>query len=444
MKQAWQWIKDNDVIQRVFALLIAVFLWVYVMANDNSDIRQTLHDMTVRLEGVSVLNDNGLVILSGSNSVVDVEIYGPRSDVNTILQDYKNILRPTADVDNITEPGEYELEYSVTPNSLGTSTVSVSAKRPETISVVVDRLSTASIPVNVQLTGQLATGFTLAGYSASPDAITVRGPETILRQIKSAKVVYDVSSLTSSLQTNVTFTLLDENGDEVTNTYLAPDSPSTTLSINLRQEDEIQLTVELKDSPYLKSYMVQTSIDPTGLKLVGDPEVIQGINQIELDPVDLAEVLEKGLDSFVRIIRLPDGVSLADSQKQFATVSISLDGYAWQTQTLDQRDLPEDPVLEYPEQTFSIELFGAEDVLRRLRESDIRLEPIYELEELVVGENVLPCRITLDDSTIYVKQELEVTVNVTQEALDAALNPETVDPNDPNAPGQPDEPTNTP
>ena len=81
-------------------------------------------------------------------------------------------------------------------------------------------------------------------------------------------------------------------------------------------------------------------------------------------------------------------------------------------------------------------MFGSTAALARLRDSDIGLEPIYELDDLVVGTNTLPCRITLQNSSIYVKQELEITVEVTQEALDAALNPEPVDPD---APDQPNE-----
>lgn len=434
MKKTWQWIKDNDVLQRIFALLLAIFLWAFVMSEDDSEIRKPLEDLPVRLEGVSVLNANDLVILSGANSLIEVDIYGPRSQVNTVQSDYKNLLSAYTYVDNITEPGEYKLEYRVEPTGSGIGSVSVTDKRPNTITVVVDRMSSTSVPVEVELVGEMGSGYSLDDYSVSPDAIIVRGPETILRQIKSAKVVYDVSGLTTSLQTNVTYTLLDENAEEVTNTYLSADTPSTTLDLNLRQQNKIDLTVGLKDSPYLKSYMVDTQIYPEGIQLTGDPEVIREINNISLEDIDLAEVLEQGAMEFIRLIRLPDGVSLANGEVQIARVAITLKNCGWETLELDQTNLPEDALLTYPDQKFSIEVFGSNTSLARLRESDILLEPIYELEDLKVGDNVVPCRVTLADEGIYVKQELEITVHVTQEALDAALNPEPADPNDPGNP----------
>jgi len=300
-------------------------------------------------------------------------------------------------------------------------------------------MNTASIPVVVELVGELSGGLNIDSVTASPDAIVVRGPETVLRQIQKAKVVYDVSSINTSIQTNVTYTLLDENGETIINSFISPDTPSTTLDISLRQQGSVPLMVALKDSSYLKSYMVDVAIEPANIKLNGDPDIIRELNGIELEDVDLSEVLEEGTMEFARVIQLPDGVSLASGQKQFAMVKITLDGCGWETRELDITNLPEDPLLIYPEQQITIDVFGSTTALARLRNSDILLEPIYELDDLVVGENFLPCRISLQSSSIYVKQELEVMVEVTQEALDAALNPEPVDPDVPVEPGLPNE-----
>ena len=78
-----------------------------------------------------------------------------------------------------------------------------------------------------------------------------------------------------------------------------------------------------------------------------------------------------------------------------------------------------------------------ESTLRRIRDDDMILELTYDLEELVVGQNVLPCVVKLEEEGIYIEQNLEITVEVTQEALDAAREPV---PDDPNAPQDPNEP----
>lgn len=431
MKNVKDWIRENDVILRVLSLLMAIVLWAYVMNTEDVERELPYEDIPVRLEGVTTLKESGLVVMSGTNETVSVKASGKGSLVQDVKKDYLNLITATASVAHITAPGEYKLSYQLIKDSVAEG-ITLSDKTPSQITVVVDRMNTVSIPVEVELIGQLPSGFNIDSVTASPDAVVIRGPETILRQIKTAKVVYDISSVNTSMQTNLTYTLLNENGEAVVSSYLTPDTPSTTLSIALRQQGSIPLTVSLKDSTYLKSYMVDAAIEPANIKLTGDPDLIRELNGIELQAIDLSEVLEEGTTEFARVIQLPDGVSLASGQKQFAMVKITLDGCGWQTRELDLSNLPEDPLLTYPEQKIAIDVFGSNTSLERLRNSDIRLEPIYELEDLVVGINTLPCRITLQNSSIYVKQELEITVEVTQEALDAALNPEPVDPDQPN------------
>lgn len=429
-----KWIKENDIILRVSSLLLAVLLWAYAMSNDQSDIKHTFTNIPVQLQGVSILKEQDLVILSGANSTVNIELSGKRDQLQLVQNDPLTTMKVTSSVENITEPGEYKLGVSADPVGV---TASVLSKNPANITLVVDRMSTVSVPVEVELTGELAKGLSLAECTPSPDAIIVRGPETVLRQIKKAKVSYDISNLTSELQTSVTYALLDEAGNEVTNSYMSADTPSTMLHFELRQEGAVNVTVKLLDSPYLKSYMVKSEIDPESVVLKGDPEIIEGINQIVLPDIDLNEVIKNKTTEFTRLLLLPDGASLTKGQKPFAVVKLTLDGYGWETVDMNQTNLPEDPLFVYPEQTFSVELFGEESVLRRIRDDDLTLELSYDLEDLVVGENVLPCRVTLEQEGIYVDQALEVKVEVTQEALDAARNPGPAGPDHP--PAEPQE-----
>ena len=430
-----KWIKENDIILRVSSLLLAVLLWAYAMSNDQSDVKQLFRDMPVQLEGVNILKEQDLVILSGADATVDVELVGKREQISTAMGDPLTTIKRVVSVASITEPGTYEL--GIQAEAVGLEGTSVSSKSPTTISIVVDRMSTTSVPVEVELTGELGSGLSLAECTPSPDAIIVRGPETVLRQIKKAKVSYDISNLTSALQTSVTYTLLDGENNEVTNSYLSADTPSTMLSFELRQEGAVTVTVKMVDSPYLKSYMVKPEISPQSVMLKGDPEVIEGINQIVLADIDLSEVVENKTTEFTRLLLLPDGVTLVKGQKPFAVVKLELDGYGWQTIDLNQTNLPEDPLFTYPEQTFAVELFGEETTLRRIRDDDLTFELSYDLEDLVVGENTLPCRVSLEQEGIYIDQALEIKVEVTQEALDAALNPEPVDPDQP--PVEPEE-----
>ena len=441
--KAMKWIKDNDVVLRALSLLMAVLLWAYVISTDDQSVRNNVVNVPVLLQGVSDLTDKGLVILEGSSNKVTVTVESSRGDLLNLMND-PSLLTGTAELYHITEPGEYELTYLVDPTRYKSEGVSIVDKQPQKLTIVVDRMSTASIPVSVNLTGTPGDNLTVDEYNASPDAIVVRGPETILRQIKTAEVVYDVSGLTASLQTNVTYRLLDANNQEVTNAHLAPETPSTTLSIQLQGDTAVPLTVELDDSDYLKASAVDVSIDPETITLSGDPEVIAELNQINLGTIDLWDVVRNGTTEFKRVILPPNGVSTAKGQQQYATITLKVDGYDWKTIMLDENDLPENELFVYPNQVLTYRLFGPSDILQNLRITDLQMELIYELEDLTVGENTLPCQVTIANDEVYISQSASIKALVTQEALDNALNPPPVDPNepvDPNAPAEPTDPT---
>jgi YbbR domain-containing protein len=157
-----KWIKENDVILRVTSLLIAVLLWAYAMSNDQSDVKQSFRDLPIQLEGVNILKDQDLVIMSGANGTVDVELVGKREQVSTAMSDPLTTIKRVVSVANITEPGTYELGIQAEP--VGLDGTSVSAKQPATVTIVVDRMSSTSVPVEVELTGQLGAGLELAEY----------------------------------------------------------------------------------------------------------------------------------------------------------------------------------------------------------------------------------------------------------------------------------------
>ena len=442
--QFMKWIKDNDVLLKATSLLMAVLLWAYVMSTNEKPTKDDVVGVPVLLQGVSDLTDKGLVILSGANNKVTVTVESTRGDVLNLLND-PSLLTGTAELYHITEPGEYDLTYLVDPSRYKSDGVSIVDKKPQKLSVVIDRMSTASVPVSIKLQGTPGDNLTVDEYTATPDAIVVRGPETILRQIKTAEVVYDVTGLTASLQTNVTYRLLDDNGEEVTNAHLAPDTPSTTLSLRLQGDSAVPLTVELDDSEYLKASAVDVLIEPSTITLSGDPEVMAELNQINLGTIDLEDVVRNGVVQFKRVILPPNGVSVAKGQQQYATITLAVDGYDWKNIMLDENDLPKNDLFTYPNQVLTYRLFGPNDVLQRLRTADLQIELIYELEDLHAGENTLPCRVTIANEEVYISQSASIKVLVTQEALDNALNPpvdpsEPVDPNAPTDPNQPTEP----
>ena len=410
-----KWMKEHDVFLRVLSLIIAIFLWSYVMRVDNPDKTEEYRNVTVQLEGLSQLTDNGLVLLSGSSETISIKVSGKRDSILNMRKEY---ITATASVSSITEPGEYTLNYKT---ALDASGVTITEKSPSQIRVVVDRMTKISVPVRTSLTGELPEKCTVSDYQTSPDAVTVSGPESILQTVSAARVTYDLSGVTGSVQTTVAYTLVDSQGNEVTDSHITADTPSTLLTVNIKRNDYIPLTVNLIGSPYLSADQVRYRVEPESVQLTGAPEVIAELNQINLGSVSLQDVLQKGETTVTLPIILPNGVSGTADTPAEAKVTLILDGYDWKTFTLGTGALSGDTLLSYPEQEITMTVFGPAAALEALDPASVRLIPQYTVEELVAGENILTCRAELPDETLYICRDVQIIAGVTQEDLDTAF-----------------------
>lgn len=409
-----KWIKEHDVILRVFSLLMAAVLWVYVMSARNTDKTVEYRNIPVQLDGLDQLAQNDLVILSGSNSTVSVKVTG---SFNSVLDMSEEYITATASVGSIIEPGTYSLSYRVVVDASG---VTLSQKNPAKIEVTVDRLSAVSVPVEVELVGTPAEGLSISDYAVAPDAIVVRGAASVLKQIKKAKVVYDVSAVTRTTQTSVNYTLLDVQGNEVTDVHVTADTPSTMLALTVKQNGAIPLTVRFINGEIITERMIDYTIEPKTITLTGSPDAIAVLNQIELGAIDLQELEENGTMLYRMPILLPNGVLAESDLPAEATVTLTLDGYTFQQMEVTQSRIAEDGLLTYPEQIAAFRVFGPESVILQLQESDFTLIPAYELSALEAGENVLKCRVECSIRTVHIYQDAEIKAEVSQEALDAA------------------------
>ena len=95
----------------LLAAVVALALWVYVVTAVSPESEENYYNIPVTFENENVLLDRDLMLVSGSNAVVSVRLYGNRSDLNRLNQTNITV---TVDLSGITEPGHYEREYRVT------------------------------------------------------------------------------------------------------------------------------------------------------------------------------------------------------------------------------------------------------------------------------------------------------------------------------------------
>ena len=428
-----KWIKENDVLLRVVSLLIAVLLWSYVLTEDDPE-KEESFTVPIQINGLTELNSRNLVILEGRDTEVTLDVRASMSNLKRLKEEYQLTLIPTISVSHITQPGKYQLAYNIPGKP---AEISFSGSNPEVVSLVIDRMITRSIPVELELVGNLASGLVISRQQISPDAVTVTAPASVLDRIACAKVSYNLDSLTDTTQTSVSYTLLDSERKEVTSDYMTVDTASITLDFTLKQSNSVELVVEFLPAPYLTEDMIDYDIDPKALQLQGSLETMQDLGQINLGNIDLRDVVLNDRFTFERVILLPSGVSIKDAnQSRFATVTVTLKGCGWREIEFEPELLPGDPLLTYGGQNFKFRVFGSDRVLDALEPEDFILELDYDLDDLVAGENVITVKASLGQDNVHIEGEAAVVATVDEAALNAARNPEPVDPNVPVEPSE--------
>ncbi len=398
------WLRKNDIMLKLLSLACAVLLWLYVISSTNPDMTQTYSRVAVDLLGTESLTANNLVITDGSHSTVSFKVTGKSERIAMVSEN--GGLTVTADLSNITVPGVYDVKYQVI-SSISDLTIS---KITPTISIEVDRVVSQSIPVDLQLSGELQDGFVSDNFVLTPDAITVRGPEKLLDTIKSAVAVFDVSTVKTTTETTLAYTLVDENGIEIKNSLITADTPSVRLSYGVRQVGEVPLVLNVNSFGFITSDFVDVSIEPSSIKVSGSPDVVSTLNRIDLGSVNLEQVFDNENFEFDLPVVLPNGIA-ADTAVTQAHVTITPKELVKTTVEISRDALPQNDLFQY-ESDLTVTVWTTQDNLASVGASSLNVALSYSEDSLEPGLNEIQASVTPADSKVVVVGDYSVMVGV--------------------------------
>lgn len=416
-----KWMKSNDILLKTLSLLVALLLWFYVMDEQNPDSEKTFYGLEVQMRNLSDLNEAGLVIIEGNNPTVDIKVRGKRSDMTGLK---KNSITVAVDLSSVNVPGQYNLNYTVSLENTGLNYTRIT----NTVPITVDRMTTKSVPVQLELNGQLADGYVQSGYSLSPGAVIVEGPERVLAQIDHAAVVYDLADASASINTSLDYTLVDEDGKEIDMTFITLQQPTLDFQMQVHQSGEIPLTVDIVPYNFITADMIDCDIKPSTIKISGEPELISSINQINLGSIGVKQLLEDNITELTLPIILPNGVT-TDSEETYARVTITFKGLRQTLLTVPSAQFADIAPYSYKESELNLIFMGTDEELLALSAEDLTITPVYNAADLSVGENVVPISVSATGRQVVLLGQYTVTIIVEEDS------PPEPNPNpDPNAP----------
>jgi YbbR domain-containing protein len=310
---AWAWLRivagRNALFRLIIALGLALVLWGYVVNADNPDVTHTFANIPVETK-----NLGGDFILGNNPGQISVEVRANRIRLETLTE---ASLHAFVDLSNLA-PGVHSVPVQV-DQPFGVTEVGV---QPATVQVEIEARAQKRVPVEVKTVDSPPFGYELKAPQYKPTEVTVSGPGKLVDRVTAAVVTLSVQGRQASINGSQKPVPMDANGNVVDGVIMTPASVSIILPIELQfGYKTVPVKPSIEGQPATGSFMSSITVDPDNVTIVGDPNLLAGIDFLSTQPVNVADVTTK-VERQVDLI-LPGGVSMYKSQPVTVTVDVS-------------------------------------------------------------------------------------------------------------------------
>ena len=406
---------DSKVFWIITSLLASLAIWTYVISTENSDTTQVFRGVPVTIVGEDQLRNNkNLIVTDVDATTVRVEIKGPRRIVDALdAQD----LTAQIDVSKLSRAAYASMKYKIVyPGNVDTRNIYEVSYTPETINFTVSMLNTVSIPVRGGFEGKLADGFIAETPVFEPSTITVTGPDAYLKDISYAWVNFgqDVTA-ESSYTAETPFILMNAEGAPVSTEYLTSSDDFVTATLPILMQKEVLLKIEPVYAAGATSANTKITITPDRVTLAGDSAVLDGLNEIFLDSINLADFRS----SYSEVYTIPINNSLRNlTGVTEAKVDVEITGLSTSTynvKNINVINAPDNCTVSIVSESIDVVIRGTEEQLSSLKAENIRAVADLTDYKDSVGTYMPQVKIYVDSSVdLGPIGSYTITVEITQ------------------------------
>lgn len=283
----------SDAAVKVLALVSAFIIWFYAMSTDSPTYTKTFGAVPV-----DIINETEFSVISGYDNTVDITVQGKKSEIGKLNADD---IVAYADLGNAVTAGRYTLSINVSiPGN-----ITLTGKSAGSISVYIDNTVTRTVPVTVVAKNYMIdNGYELGTPTPNISEIKIEGPAAVLDKIISAQISLQLGHITNSVTVTDTMTLVDAEGNTVTNPYIKMPIKEAEVTVPVYITKDVPLAVGFKYG-YFNEKTVRITITPLSLLVKGDPKIIGPLNQILIRMIDEKKTVT---DNISEAIVLPEGV----------------------------------------------------------------------------------------------------------------------------------------
>lgn len=284
--------KKDNLLARIISLVVACFLWAYVMMEQNPIIER-YYEVPLQQKNVA----ESMAIFNAPE-VVTVQVRASR-----LLLDNSagNAINAYIDLKGV-EEGQQKL-----PVNASFSKGEVVNVLPKEVSVLVDHITEKTVPVVTRVVDNADEDLTVDNNGINPARVTLKGASSKLSKISQVIAPVNIKGQRENFQTECVLTALDENDKLVSDVQIIPDK-ATVDAVIIRKMISVELPVRVVIAGELQEgiTITQMQVLPEKVRITAPPSVLKKMEEISTKPVDITSLT--GSMAVAAELDLPDKV----------------------------------------------------------------------------------------------------------------------------------------
>ncbi|MDR0983739.1 MAG: hypothetical protein LBL93_01835 [Ruminococcus sp.] len=416
----WRRSLENNTVILVYALFLSVLLWLAVSINIYPTAPKTYTDIELEINttGTSA-EQNNLSPVSVSTENVTVTITGNRSQIGKIS---KNEIFAVAKPENVTSPGEYELNISI-QNSTGIG-FEVSKITPQSVKVYFDEIVSkdfAVIPDFKNIVPEDENYF-FDDVVVTPEIVNIKGAKTRLDKVKTVKAVFSDKQKLSDTATFHTseLSLLDTDNTPLdVNEYTMP-ILDLTVDIPVYEKRDLRFEYLFQNTPRnFDTSSLKFSLSNSYITVGASKNILGTTDTFDLGYIDIKTLSLNTPLTFD--IALPENYKNISAIEQ-VTATLENEGYYTKKITISGNKLeeaiknkPADFDINLITQYVTFRVNGPSEIVKDLTADDVVIEIDLSDLNIEVGTFQAPIDVVFpNNSDVWAEQSERISFSATR------------------------------
>ncbi|MBQ3556333.1 MAG: hypothetical protein IJA11_00850 [Oscillospiraceae bacterium] len=364
-------IKESKWVYVLLSVLIATTLWLFVRMDEDPEMENRERGIPVITSGERVLETQGLMIEQIAPADVMLVWKGNWREVSQLNKENVSV---SVDVSKITEPGEYELEFTPNyPATVASSAVSLQSSIPQTIRVTVAKIYSKPMTIQPVFKGSVEDGYQAGEFIVEPEQVQISGTQEKVDSVQTVQVVLEQKKMKESFSGELELQFLDKAGKQVDTEGLRLSAERANVYMPIVVMKEVPLAVEFISGGGATEDNVACVIEPKSITVSGPEEVLENLEHISLGSIDLAQVIGEYTDEYPVYL---DAGLVNISGTDTAEVRVTVSGLATKTVEVENIQLvnvPKGYKAALVTQKRAITLRGTQQALDKVLVPQIRM-----------------------------------------------------------------------